>query len=125
MQLDSEPFFRNAPNPVEALAPGGAAINMGLKHMINELHKDGYDVEASSFSSHSLRRGGAQFLRDRGVPRDVIKVLGRWKSDAVDAYFKTLADGRVRGVAARLFSTLVSPWETAGRRRCRKVACEG
>ena len=44
---------------------------------------------ADSYSSHSLRRGGAQFLRDAGVPRDLIKLMGRWKSDAVDVYMRS------------------------------------
>ena len=59
--------------------------------------------EASKYSSHSLRRGGAQFLRDCGVSRELIKAMGRWKSDAVDAYLDTVFR-RVKVLVAKAFS---------------------
>jgi hypothetical protein len=39
-------------------------------------------------TGHSLRAGGATFLADVGVPRDTIKRLGRWRSDAFDIYLQ-------------------------------------
>ncbi len=42
--------------------------------------------EPSLYSSHSFRRGGASFAHEAGVPRELIKLVGDWKSDAVDAY---------------------------------------
>eukprot|EP00971_Amphidinium_carterae_P312622 6213752-Amphidinium_carterae.1 len=41
---------------------------------------------AIGVTEHSLRRSGAQWHARRGVPIWAIKVLGRWKSDAVDVY---------------------------------------
>jgi integrase len=40
-------------------------------------------VAPTSFSGHSFRRGGAQSLYDAGTPLDVIRDIGRWKSDIV------------------------------------------
>lgn len=40
----------------------------------------------SNFSGHSFRRGGAQTLVQEGVAIENIKILGRWKSNAVFRY---------------------------------------
>ena len=39
-----------------------------------------FNVEAQSFKPYSLRRGGATFLLQVGVPLDTILVRGRWRS---------------------------------------------
>ena len=41
------------------------------------------------FGTHSLRRGGAQALRDAGAPPWVVQLLGRWSSDAYKRYCDT------------------------------------
>lgn len=38
-------------------------------------------VDTRGYTDHSLRQGAAQNTHDLGLPRDDIKVLGRWKSD--------------------------------------------
>ena len=38
------------------------------------------------YASHSFRRGGASFVFQSGVPVELIKMLGDWKSDAVLLY---------------------------------------
>lgn len=43
-------------------------------------------MDPSLFSTHSLRRGGANFLRLCGASIEVIKERGDWKSDAVYLY---------------------------------------
>ena len=45
-------------------------------------------LDQSQFSTHSLRRGGATFLRLCGASIEVIKERGDWKSDAVYAYLQ-------------------------------------
>ena len=42
-----------------------------------------FSIPLSSFSGHSFRRGGAQSLYDAGTPLDIIRDIGRWKSDIV------------------------------------------
>ena len=46
-------------------------------------------MDQSLFSTHSLRRGGATFLRLCGASVDVIKERGDWKSDAVYLYLQS------------------------------------
>jgi hypothetical protein len=72
-------------------ADKGEAINRMLKRVVTHTLKvSGLKrPAAATYSSHSLRRGGAQHMRDMGVPRDLIKLAGRWKSDAVDEYMQT------------------------------------
>lgn len=46
-------------------------------------------LQHEEFTSHSLRRGGATFLRLCGASLDEIKERGDWKSDCVKEYLKT------------------------------------
>ena len=50
-----------------------------LKHL-------GFDQ--SLFSSHSLRRGGASCAFSKGVPSELIKAHGDWKSDSYMVYLE-------------------------------------
>lgn len=43
-------------------------------------------IPASQYGTHSLRRGGATFALEAGVPLDVISVMGDWKSDSMYLY---------------------------------------
>ena len=103
-----EPFFRNVLQPArEPWAPDGEAVNRVLKRAVAAASEIlGLQRPATSlYSSHSLRRGGAQFLRDCGVSRELIKVMGCWRSDAVDAYLDTVAAMAKRRMA-KVFSLL-------------------
>jgi hypothetical protein len=42
--------------------------------------------DVKKYSAHSRRRGGATAAWLAGVPREVLAVHGRWRSDAVDVY---------------------------------------
>lgn len=55
------------------------------RRMSELLHMIGVD-NASDYSAHSLRRGGACYLLAKGVPVSSIKILGDWKSDCVFKY---------------------------------------
>jgi hypothetical protein len=46
-------------------------------------------LDASRYHGHSFRRGGATSLSERGVDHDMIKAMGRWKSDAYQRYIVT------------------------------------
>lgn len=46
-------------------------------------------MDTSRFSGFSFRRGGAQSLRDAGVPDHLIQAIGRWASDAYKVYLST------------------------------------
>ena len=60
-----------------------AQFNKKLKWVAR---KAGYKI--NTFSSHSLRRGGATWAYRSGVPENLIKLLGDWRSEAVRQYFE-------------------------------------
>ena len=43
-------------------------------------------ISTKGFSGHSLRKGAAVSAASRGISKDDIKLMGRWKSDAVQVY---------------------------------------
>ena len=49
-----------------------------------------------AYSSHSLRRGGATYLASVGVSKELIKLMGDWKSDAVDKYIHVSLESKVQ-----------------------------
>ena len=52
------------------------------------------NVPAKLFTVRSLRPGGATALLCAGVDSDTIKLLGRWKSDAMFHYLRVQADAQ-------------------------------
>jgi integrase len=84
-------FFRNVLKHKESWAESGEAVNKVLKRVVKHTLERGEwpRQRTGTYSSHSMRRGGAQYMRDMGVPRDLIKLAGRWRSDAVDKYLRT------------------------------------
>ncbi len=42
--------------------------------------------ECTTYSTHSLHRGGTTYIPEIGVSREIIMLVGDWKSDAVDQY---------------------------------------
>lgn len=49
-------------------------------------------ISNSNFSGHSLRKGAAVTAAANGISKENIKLLGRWRSDAVDIYINELAE---------------------------------
>jgi hypothetical protein len=43
-------------------------------------------ISTIGYAGHSLRKGAAVTADRNGIPKHDIKLLGRWKSDAVDVY---------------------------------------
>lgn len=52
-------------------------------------------LDANAYSSHSFRRGGATFASEAGVPRNVIMLIGDWRSAAVDRYIDCTMGAKV------------------------------
>lgn len=67
-----------------------SVYNDSIKYFAGEA---GYSP--SSFSSHSLRRGGATYLSVSGASIEEIKSRGDWKSDCVYQYLRTPMDIRI------------------------------
>jgi hypothetical protein len=57
------------------------ALVKGIKLFIQYI-----GLDASRYSSHSLRRGGATFAFLSGIPAELIKAQGDWRSDAYQRY---------------------------------------
>jgi hypothetical protein len=49
-------------------------------------HLDSLGLHPSHYSGHSFRRGSASWAIQNGLPGEIIKILGDWKSDAYLAY---------------------------------------
>ena len=59
------------------------------------------EVDPKGDSTHSFRAGGATWAFNSGVPGEIIKILGNWKSDC---YFRYLQiSDEARAVASQLF----------------------
>ena len=57
------------------------SLNDGIKHLASLASFNPQD-----FSGHSLRRGGATFAFTCGIPAELIKLQGDWRSDAYMLY---------------------------------------
>ena len=58
-------------------------INLGLKYIVKLIGQN-----PENYSSHSFRSGAATEAFRANIPYERIKLLGRWRSDAVKAYIK-------------------------------------
>jgi hypothetical protein len=58
--------------------------------------------EVSAISAASLRATGASALLTAGVDSDLIRLLGRWKSDAMLRYLHTQSVGLLHNTASRM-----------------------
>ncbi len=65
-------------------------------------------LPVSSYSSHSLRRGGASALWAAGFSREQVMLMGRWLSNAYILYVAEPHD-RLAGAAARMASVNLDP----------------
>lgn len=86
--------FDSAASPdSQALPLKGSVFNARIK-----------TLAGPSFSSHSFRRGGATFALSLGIPGEIIKLWGDWKSTAYLAYIDQVPQSvldRYRTVFAR------------------------
>ena len=63
------------------------------KKALREQHKaiwQALQLQDQHYTPHSLRRGGATFYAEQGLPLEDIKKLGLWHSDAITFYLKKL-----------------------------------
>lgn len=56
------------------------------------------NLDPSKFTTHCLRRGGASWLDEQGVPENVIAVLGDWRTNAFKAYIDSALKTRMRAM---------------------------
>lgn len=70
-----------------------AQLSRKLKKWSEACHLD-----SSKYTSHCLRRGGASWLDEQGVPENVIAVLGDWRTTAFKAYIDSALKTRMRAM---------------------------
>ena len=68
-------------------ANGSPLLAEELRHMLRELIR-GLKLEAHLYDTHSFRIGRATDLRKQGYSVEMIKQIGRWKSNAVYKYLR-------------------------------------
>ena len=83
-------------DPVLALKLGNIVIALSANQLIYRIRKWllllGYD--ASLYSLHSLRRGGATFAYQANIEGEMTKLLGHWASDTYKRYVDVSMDKR-------------------------------
>ena len=55
-------------------------------------------LPAQDYSGHSFRRGSASWAIQNGIPGEVIKILGDWKSDAYLSYLSLNSRAKINSI---------------------------
>eukprot|EP00434_Breviolum_minutum_P002108 symbB.v1.2.001863.t2/scaffold77.1/size347087/34 len=66
---------------------------------------DDQGVQLNRFNGHALRVSGAQMMGSGGIPIQLIQLLGRWSSQAVQRYVQTSHLSVVPGLPAQLLGS--------------------
>ena len=88
---------------------GAANVPLTQHHFTEKLQAclNAIGLDASKYSGHSLCRGGASFPLQCGLPVDLIKVQGDWRSNACERYLEPSFELR-KQVARQMGSSVVS-----------------
>ena len=89
LTLDCPPCSR--PVPLFRYSWAGASnVPLTQTKFTEKLHAClvGIGLDASNYSGHSLRRGGASWALQCGLPVDLIKIQGDWCSNACERYLQ-------------------------------------
>lgn len=80
----------------------GAAANRSwfMKQVSTLLSQSGYN--AQHYTSHSFRKGGAVSLQEMNVADSVIRLMGRWKSDAFNLYVQHPTSNTINNAMMRM-----------------------
>ena len=91
LRLTLESLACSHPLPLFWYAWMGAANVPLTQHRFTEKFQaclNAIGLDASKYTWHSLHRGGASFALQCGLPVDLIKVQGDWRSNACDRYLE-------------------------------------
>lgn len=91
----------------------GTPLSRELCMSVLKATLDSIKMDTSRFGGLSFRRGGAQSLRDAGVPDHLLQVIGRWASDAYKVYLTT-APRHIAALAQRAAEFTKAPICIAG-----------
>jgi integrase len=88
--LSPVPEARRASTPLFSLSPGQPLSHASISHAVRSaVCAAGEGAQARSFSGRSLRVGGATELAARGAPPHLLRLCGRWDSEAYRVYART------------------------------------
>ena len=78
--------------------PGGNPVTLTPADVRAELRRlvKAIGFNPTCYSTHSLRRSGATYLFNKGIPVETIKILGDWKSDCVFTYLKPYTQDKLK-----------------------------
>ena len=79
-------------------------ITEALRLAIMRVGSDTLDIAPSNVEARSLRAGGATALLCADIDTDTIRLLGRWKSDAMLRYLHAAAHPALNKYASAMFS---------------------
>ena len=85
-----------------AITPSDITDQLRMAARANNYHTTG--IHADHISARSLRAGGAMALLCGNVDFDVIKLLGRWHSDAMLRYLHVQAQPIIQQLAIKMFN---------------------
>lgn len=68
----------------------GMMIGMTGRRMLRRLNEILANAKHTRITGHCFRIGGTTHLLLQGVPPDVVKLMGRWTSDAFLCYWRSL-----------------------------------
>ena len=80
-------FPKPGPDPLFCRSLGPFNKRWLADNLSTALLQAGYDP--TTYSGHSFHREAANTAVTAGISQENVKILGRWKSDAVDRYFTT------------------------------------
>lgn len=86
-----------------------ANISDALKAGLALVGPNTVDIQAHEIDARSLRAGGATALLEAGVDKDIIQLLGRWKSDAMIRYLHVMSLPVANQYASRMFHRGAQP----------------
>ena len=77
---------------------GASNVPLTQNQFMDKLHSclGAIGLDTSKYSGHSLRRGGASFALQCGLPVDLIKIQGDWRSNACERYLQPSLELRKR-----------------------------
>jgi hypothetical protein len=82
-----EHYPRSGTDPLFSTSCGPFNKKWFMDKLTKALLKAG--IDPTTYTGHSFRPSAANTAVAAGIPRDEVKGMGRWKSDAVDRYFST------------------------------------
>lgn len=108
LTLESPPCTR--PTPLFRYTWLGAAnVPLTQKQFTEKLQAclNRIGLDSSRYSGHSLRRGGAQYALQCGLPVDLIKIQGNWRSNACERYLEPAFEQR-KSVAQQMGASIAA-----------------